>query len=109
MIDEYFRNAVVMRIIDGDSIEAEIDLGFEKLRTTRIVRLLGINAPEKNTLEGQAAHQHLIWLLPIGTKIVTQTINKRDKYGRYLARVYRDRVLINQLMIDDGFAVATTY
>lgn len=108
MIDEYFRHAVVLAIEDGDSIKVEIDLGFEALKTTRLVRLLGINAPEKkgDTKEaGLAARDYLAALIPVGTPVVTQTINRRDKYGRYLARVYNGSLCVNEEMLRAGHAV----
>jgi endonuclease YncB( thermonuclease family) len=50
--------AKVTRVIDGDTIEVEIDLGF-KIKHTTILRLSGINAPELRTPEGVAAKRYL--------------------------------------------------
>jgi len=72
------------------------------------VRVEGINAPETNTAEGKAAKAYAASLLPSGSQVML-TARKRDKYGRWLARI----VLPNgddfsTLMIVAGHAVAYT-
>lgn len=97
------------RVIDGDTIETEIDLGFG-VSVMQILRLARINAPEMSTAEGVAAKAFLEEQLA-GKSIVVQTTrtakDKRDKYGRYIAEVFTERN-INDLMVATEHAVLYT-
>ncbi len=103
--------AKVVRVIDGDTIEVEIDLGF-KIRQTTILRLSGINAPELRTPEGVAAKAWLVQRIE-GKSVAVQTFkDKKEKYGRYLALVeYHDEkydnqwLCVNTVMVVEGMAV----
>lgn len=104
----------VLSVVDGDTIHAQVDLGFDQY-TNKTLRLAGINAPEMSTEEGKLAKQALIDLLqPHGPGVIPQwdftieTIkDKREKYGRYLATIFRnsDDLNINQDMVTLGCAV----
>ena len=83
----YTYEATVHRVIDGDTIVANIDLGFGMWRMAQVFRLLGINARERSKTGGKAAAENLSALLPHGTRIILHSI-KDDKYGgRYDANV----------------------
>lgn len=95
--------AKTVRVLDGDSIEVSIDLGFN-IWFKEIVRLAGIDAPEtrgptKNA--GLAAKSFLEALLPAGTLVTLQTqkATVSEKYGRYLARVILDGLDLSDHMI----------
>lgn len=102
-------SAKVLEVIDGDTIDVSIDLGFNVLHTIR-VRLYGINTPETRTknkeekLRGQKAKERLKEL--IEGKIVTIKTQKDDteKFGRYLGIVFLDNNNINQTLISEGHA-----
>jgi micrococcal nuclease len=88
----YIYKAELIRVVDGDTVDLIIDLGFDTLRKERF-RLYGIDAPEMRTEAGKEAKAWL-WeaLQPLET-IYVQTIQlstkaKRDKYGRFLAVLY---------------------
>lgn len=109
----YTYNAKLTRVIDGDTLDLQVDLGFGMFQVHRF-RLLGINAPEMHgpsRKAGEDAKTALGLLLKehaAGLQIVTVK-DKSDKYGRYLATVYLgdDRSKsVNELMIDAGQAVA---
>lgn len=109
--DPYIRNAVVNRVIDGDTIVVTIDLGFA-IGCQQTLRFAEINAPELHgvvdTAPGQAAKDYLSSLIPAGTSILVKTDKPNDKYGRYLAWVYTDLTMaqsINQQMVASGHAV----
>jgi micrococcal nuclease len=90
----YIYKAELIRVIDGDTVDLVIDLGFDTLRKERF-RLYGIDAPEMNTLAGKAAKAWLWEALQPLEAIYVQTIQlstkaKRDKYGRFLAVLYDD-------------------
>jgi micrococcal nuclease len=86
----YEYTGTVKRVIDGDTVELMIDLGFHT-HTLQTVRIAGIDAPEMKTPEGKLAKKYLQSLLPLGTlvKTVTEKPNSTEKYGRYLARIVR--------------------
>jgi len=76
----YVYNAVVERVIDGDTVVVAVDWGFFRYDNPIHVRLLGCNAAELGTPGGDAARDNLTGLLPAGTPLVLQTA-KPDKYA----------------------------
>lgn len=104
----YQYNAVVERVVDGDTIHVTTDLGFD-LQFTMTLRLYGINAPEKSGATkdaGLAAKDYLTTRLPVGTNVIIDTFkDKKEKFGRYLANVTEGATLINKEMVNRGFAV----
>jgi micrococcal nuclease len=90
----YIYKASLIRVVDGDTVDLIIDLGFDTSRHERF-RLYGIDAPEMRTKEGKEAKAWLMSVLqPLGF-IYVQTLQhktkaKRDKYGRFLAVLYSD-------------------
>jgi micrococcal nuclease len=90
----YIYKAELVRVIDGDTVDLIIDLGFDTSRHERF-RLYGIDAPELRTEAGKAAKAWLWDALQPLEAIYVQTIQistkaKRDKYGRFLAVLYDD-------------------
>lgn len=105
--DTYTRKAKLVRVIDGDTIIANIDLGCH-VNLEMTCRLDGINSPEKATFEGIKAKKYLEELLPVGTNLTVRTIKDRtEKYGRYLAIVFAEGVVtsINDLLKQAGLAI----
>lgn len=112
----------INRIVDGDTIDATIDLGFDVLYKTR-VRLYGINTPETRTKDleekerGLAAKARLNEMITIATKMGHHLIlqsEEKDKYGRYLGTIiiqdcrpdHKDRKSnVNQMLVEEGHAV----
>lgn len=105
----YEYRCVLDRVVDGDTIDVSIDLGFKVWLHKERVRLLGIDTPESRTrnLEekalGLAAKEHLKKLLPKRFIIKTSKDGK-GKFGRILAEPIVDGVNICQQMIDEGHA-----
>ena len=87
----YTYKAKVGRVIDGDTVVLEIDLGFNIFHLMSC-RLLGVNAPELNAKDEETkfyaviSKEFLMLLLPVG-KIVTIESKKLDKYGRALVLI----------------------
>lgn len=106
----------LVRVVDGDTVELTVDLGFTV--TAKVVfRLLGINSPEMKGVtksSGLVARQGLIDLLGQGDlSIRSEKPVKTDKYGRWLATITVTRpdgstFVVNDEMIKSGFAVAYT-
>lgn len=104
----YEYKATLNRIIDGDTIDVNVDLGFG-IQIKQRVRLHGINTPEVRTLnleekkKGLAAKDRLKELLP--KEFIIQTIlNKRGKYGRVLGILWVNKENINEQMVTEGHA-----
>ena len=90
------------RVVDGDTVDVFIDLGFSVWHKERI-RLAGIDTAEKNTAFGKATKKLLIDTLE--GKLVKLEVSKPDKYGRYLGIIYlASDVSINDQMIAKGLA-----
>ena len=103
----------VDRVVDGDTIDISIDLGFDLTKKER-VRLAGIDTPEKRTKNpkekemGYQATEFLEMHLMEATKLTVKT-EKEGKFGRMLGWLYKsenDTTSINQIMIDKGYAWA---
>lgn len=105
MLDVFTFRAKVVRVVDGDTVDMTVDLGFRISQEIRL-RLLGINAPERNAPGGTEATNYLKLLLPIGQQTMIETFkNPTDKYGRWLASIYVNGENINDNMISSGHAV----
>lgn len=103
----YEYRASAVRVIDADTIDIDIDLGF-RLTSRQRVRLAGINAPEVNTPAGMVAKAYLTTYLEVGALLTVQSEKPGggDKYGRYLATLWRGPVNVNNLLVTAGHAVA---
>ena len=101
------------RVIDGDTIDAYIDLGFD-VSVKKRIRFMGINTPESRTRDldekarGKLAGKYLKDAIDAGNQVVIQTKLKdsKGKFGRVLGDVVVDGKNINQSMINDHMAVA---
>jgi micrococcal nuclease len=100
--------AQLVRIIDGDTFKARIDLGFSTYRN-ETVRMSGINTPESRTRDlkekrhGLAAKKKLTEILTKADKLVI-VVKEVGKYGRALGIVYADGLDINVELINKGYA-----
>ena len=105
-----YKIKTIKKIVDGDTIDVDIDLGFGITYSHR-VRLKGINAAETKTLDleekakGLAAKEWLKKELSREGEWVIET-TKEDKYGRILGTLYfvGDPVTINEKMLNEGIA-----
>jgi micrococcal nuclease len=109
---EYFVKEVT-KVVDGDTIDVIIDLGFDIMFSSR-VRLAGIDTPESRTTDktekslGLESKEYLKKNLKDAKPIVikTEKMNSSEKYGRILGWLYinNDTESINDKMINDGYA-----
>ena len=109
---EYYVKKVT-RVVDGDTIDVDIDLGFDISFTSR-VRLAGIDTPESRTRDkaekvlGLEAKAYLKAAIDAAKVVVikTEKMNSSEKYGRILGWLYLDgdTVSMNDHMINDGHA-----
>jgi len=80
--------ATIDRIIDGDTLHTTLDLGCH-VRTRVIIRLAGLNAPEKATAEGRDAMCWVgLWMAQHpGPYVVNTQKDRQEKYGRWLGTI----------------------
>jgi micrococcal nuclease len=90
----YQYRAKVNRIIDGDSIVLDIDLGFDIWMNNQSIRIYGIDTPESRTRDldekarGLMAKKHVEDLLPVGEIVAVNTYKDQGgKFGRILAKI----------------------
>jgi micrococcal nuclease len=101
----------VHKVVDGDTIDVDIDLGFNVSYFQR-VRLAGIDTPESRTkdeFEKKLGLESKEWLkkaLDGATKVIikTEKPDSSEKYGRILGWLYVNDVNLNLAMIDQGYA-----
>lgn len=87
-LPDYCYNAKITRVIDGDTYDVIVDLGF-RVQANLPLRLAHVDAPERNTADGKAVINYLSVYFGAGmTPVVVHTYKPIDKYGRYLADVY---------------------
>lgn len=107
----YRYNVEVTRVVDGDTVDVDIDLGFGMVYKKQRVRMMGIDTPESRTrnLEekyyGKLSKAHLQKILSEGN--VQLLSHDKGKFGRILGELFiGDSVYsINQQMIDEHHAV----
>ena len=104
----------VVKVVDGDTIDVDIDLGFGMTYKKQRVRMLGIDTPESRTRDlvekkfGKASKAHLKSILESsGIQLVS---HDKGKFGRILGELFigDSSYSINQQMIDEHHAVAYT-
>ena len=99
-------SCTAVRVIDGDTIEAEVDLWF-KVHATVTFRLKGINAPEKVTQAGKDARAFLAARVAAAKTLVVVSSkgNAHEKYGRYLCDLILDDASMSDVLVATGHAV----
>jgi len=115
----YHYKAKVERVVDGDTFDIVIDLGF-KITTNQRIRMAKINTPEtfnvkKDSEEyqkGLASKQYMEHRLAVNNyEIELETEKTTEKYGRYLGivRLADSEVTLNDELVIKGFAVYKKY
>ena len=110
----YEYRCIIINVVDGDTVDVDIDLGFSTYLKNRRVRMFAIDAPETRTKDlaekalGLAAKERLSQLMPVGSTFIVKTVlDKNDSFGRVLGTFYKDpkETSINEIMLAEGFAV----
>ncbi len=105
----YWYTATLVRVIDGDTIVVDVDLGMSTWKHKVTLRILGIDTPEprgKTKVAGDAATQRAIELIgPPGSPLVINT-RKKDSFGRWIASIQlTDGSFFEDTMLKEGHAV----
>ena len=119
----YHYQVKLLKVIDGDTVDVDVDLGFDVWMRNQRIRLHGIDTPESRTRDreekrfGIRAKQHLSHMIAteiehgplVGAdtkkQISLQSLG-RGKFGRILGVLFVDGVNVNEKMIEDHHAVA---
>jgi len=105
---------LISKIIDGDSIIASINLGFD-VQVTKSIRLVGIDTPEVRTRDddekryGLLAKSQLEKLCNTADSLFLRCVEEKDKYGRVLAELWIKNgdtdTCVNQWLCENHYAV----
>ena len=105
----YHYNAFMTKIVDGDTVDVKLDLGFSTYFIERF-RLYGINAWEtrgEERTKGLLAKARVMELAPVGTNVKMRTFrDAKGKYGRYLGEIIlldNDKN-VNEILLEEGHA-----
>jgi micrococcal nuclease len=106
MSDPYLFNCTIVKIIDGDTVDVDVDLGFGcwVRGSSGRIRLFGVDCEESRTRDleekkyGLLAKEFVQEFLPIGSQVLLRT-HEKGKYGRYLGDFKRyDKWLCAELI-----------
>jgi micrococcal nuclease len=111
----YHYKTLITAVYDGDTVTAEVDLGF-KIKFTEKFRLFGINTPElrgvereKGLVSRDAVRQKIL-----GKQVIIKTQkDKKGKYGRYLGTIFLEEegelININEWIVENDYGVERNY
>ncbi len=107
----YEYKAKITAVYDGDTLTAEVDLGFN-IKITEKFRLSGLNAPEVKGDErgdGLISRDRLRDKI-LGREVIIKTFkDSTEKYGRYIAEIYLESENVNEWLISEGLAERKKY
>jgi len=117
----YEYRCTIIKVVDGDTVDLDIDLGFDIILRNQRIRVNGIDTPESRTSDkvekkfGLASKAKVLELLPEGSQQILRTFKDRDggdtreKFGRilgdFLVHYQGEDKLLTDIMIDECYAV----
>ena len=109
----YEYQAVIKRVVDGDTVDIDIDLGFGVMLKDERVRITGIDTPESRTRDltekkfGLAAKERLKQLLGKKSILKCKEYDSKGKFGRILGDfTTNDGRMVTNVLVEEGHAVA---
>jgi len=103
----------IVRVVDGDTVDVDIDLGFGVVLKKERVRIMGIDTPESRTrdkvedLFGEKAKSRMKELLGESAVLVCKKYDSKGKFGRVLGDLStEDGRMVTDILIEEGHAVA---
>ena len=109
----YEYKATIVKIVDGDTVDVDIDLGFDTWRRNERIRLHGCDTPEcrtrnkKEKAHGLLAKEYVQKALVVG-RTYALTTKEKGKFGRFLGEFKTGKGAITKLLIKEKLAVAYT-
>lgn len=104
----YQYSARLIRVVDGDTVALDVDLGFYQWRLGRTYRLARINAPEMSTKDGVKSRDALKEYLATKVAFLIAT-QKADSFDRWIVEVYADGANVSDWLVTDGYAAYQVY
>lgn len=111
----YTYSAELLKVIDGDTIEVDFDLGFGVWLRNQRIRLAGIDTPESRTtikeekIRGELSKSKLKEILTGKRLTVTTTLDPNEKFGRILGTITNEQgINVNNWLIENNYAVTYT-
>ena len=111
----YQYRAKILKVLDGDTVDIDLDLGFNIVLANQRVRMAGIDPPESRTtnaeekVRGQLSKKKLAEKLPVGSYVIIETQkpdSNDDKFGRILGIfILEDGTRVNEWLIKNNYAV----
>jgi len=111
----YQYKAKILKVLDGDTVDIDLDLGFNIVLANQRVRMAGIDTPESRTtnteekVRGQLSKKKLAEKLPVGSYVIIETQkpdSNDDKFGRILGIfILEDGTRVNEWLIKNNYAV----
>lgn len=108
----YEYRAKILSVVDGDTVDVDLDLGFKTMLHKERVRIAGIDTPESRTTDkvekkfGLASKERLKELLGKEAVVKTMKPDSKEKFGRILGDfVLPDGRMVSQVLIEEGYAV----
>lgn len=109
----YEYQAVIKRVVDGDTVDIDIDLGFGVILKDERVRIMGIDTPESRTRDltekkfGLASKERLKSLLGKKSILKCKEYDSKGKFGRILGDfTTNDGRMVTDILVEEGHAVA---
>lgn len=99
-----YTNVKCLRVVDGDTIEAQILLSPDSLTIKKKLRLARIDTPELREKDGKEIKAYLMGIIQ-NKKLDRIEVTKLDGWGRWITEVYFDGQNISDLLLDNGMAV----
>ncbi len=104
----YTYSAMIVSVYDGDTVRADIDLGFSITNRKMQLRLYGVDTPELRgeTIDAGMLARDALRALVLGKQVTITTFkDKQEKYGRYLADIDIDGINVSEWLVTNGYAV----
>ena len=105
---------IMLKIIDGDTVDVDIDLGFGVWLKKQRIRFYGLDTPESRTRDleekkrGLAAKDRVKEMCPVGSTVTIRTTKDgRGKFGRILGEIFLEGMeySVNKVLVTEGHAV----
>ncbi len=109
-MEPFTYKAHILRVVDGDTVDVDIQLGFSVVMSNQRIRLYGINVPEKRTKAGKEV-KRLVTRMLEGRDVTLRTIkDKKGNYGRWLGIIENNEVgNVNDWLVDNNMARRRNY
>ncbi len=106
----YEYKATIIKVVDGDTIDVDIDLGFDVWLRNQRIRLFGIDTPESRTRNKQEKAHGLLAKAYVQKALIlgrtyALTTKEKGKFGRFLGEFKTGKGVITKLLIKERLAV----